>query len=67
MKFFANNADAPRRVGGGLRKIADAPPPPCRNREHDPPMGIVLPDGTYEHECPGCHDKQVFTVTRPYC
>lgn len=48
-----------------LRKIADAPPPPCPHPEHNPPGMIVLEDGTYEHICPACGKRQVFVVRRP--
>lgn len=34
----------------------------CRHPEHNPPGMIVLPPGAYEHECPGCGAKTVFTV-----
>lgn len=46
------------------RKIADAwkPSPPCPHPEHEPPSMVLLQPGTYEHECPVCHAKYVFTV-----
>jgi len=46
------------------RKIADLPANqhPCMNPEHNPPMYWVPEPGVYEHECPGCGKKQVFTV-----
>lgn len=44
-----------------LRKIADFPMP-CRSSEHNPPNMIVLEPGTYEHTCPQCGHKTVFTV-----
>ena len=47
---------------GGTRKIADAPEPACLHPEHDPASMIVREPGTYEHACPGCGNKQVFTV-----
>jgi hypothetical protein len=37
---------------------------PCFHRGHNPPTMIVLPPGTYEHECPACHAKQRFVVRR---
>jgi len=41
---------------------------PCLNPEHKPPMHIVLENGVYEHICPGCGHKTIFTVNRPmYC
>ena len=47
---------------GGTRKIADAPPPPCRCPGHNPPGMMVWEPGTYEHTCPDCGQKQIFTV-----
>jgi hypothetical protein len=26
----------------------------CKHPEHELPTQICLPNGTYEHECPGC-------------
>lgn len=46
------------------RKIADIPEP-CRHPDHNPPNMVVLENGIYEHECPGCHHKQRFHVNRP--
>lgn len=37
----------------------------CRSKEHDPPTMIVLPPGTYEHECSECHQKTTFIIDRP--
>jgi hypothetical protein len=37
----------------------------CRHPAHDPPNMIVLEPGTYEHECPSCHAKQIFQVREP--
>lgn len=49
-----------------LRRIGDVrETKPCRHPEHNPPMHIVLPDGVYEHECPSCHSRQIFTVEKP--
>lgn len=50
-------------IKGSTRKIADAPPPPCRHPEHNPPGMMVWSPGMYEHTCPGCGNKQIFTVT----
>ena len=61
-----------------IRKIADLPKPsegwkkgpwvpPCLHPEHNPPGSICLPPGVYEHECPGCHNKQVFRVDGFFC
>jgi hypothetical protein len=44
-----------------LRKLKDEEPP-CRDTEHNPPSMMVLSPGTYEHECPSCGKKIVFTV-----
>ena len=51
------------------RKINDAWPgaasgthPPCHDREHRPPNMQVFEPGTYEHECPSCRQRTVFTV-----
>lgn len=40
---------------------------PCLNKEHNPPMHIVLRPGTYRHTCPGCGRKQTFTVPAKIC
>lgn len=55
------------KIKGGLRKIANPPPPPCRSPEHDPPRMIVLEPGTYEYTCPLCGKVQIFTVPTTYC
>lgn len=39
----------------------------CLNLEHNPPMHIVLENGTYKHTCPGCGNVIVFTVNNPVC
>lgn len=45
------------------RKIADSPlTKMCRHPEHNPPGMQVFEPGTYEHTCPGCGHKMVFTV-----
>lgn len=46
------------------RKIADIRSQPCLNPEHNPPSMMVFKPGTYEHTCPGCGSKTIFTV--PY-
>lgn len=38
----------------------------CLNPDHNVPSMICLQPGTYEHECPGCHRKTVFTVHGTY-
>jgi hypothetical protein len=49
------------------RKIADPPPRPCSDPEHNPPSMRVYRPGTYEHECPRCHQKQVFIIHETWC
>lgn len=49
-----------------LRKIADAPVP-CRHPEHEVPGLISLRPGTYEHVCPACRARVVFTVPLVTC
>lgn len=44
-----------------LRKIAE-PIIPCMSTEHNPPKNIYLEAGTYEHICPSCGKKIIFTV-----
>ena len=56
------NEKANDKERGGLRKISGAEPAPCMHPEHEPPMFIVLEPGVYEHTCPGCGRKVVFTV-----
>lgn len=46
------------------RKISDLHRP-CSHPQHDPPKHAVLEDGLYEHECPSCHAKQTFVVSKP--
>ena len=48
------------------RKIADSPPRPCRHPDHNPPGMRVFKPGTYEHTCPACGKKLVFTVDGLY-
>lgn len=43
------------------KKIADAPMP-CLCPDHEPPRNRVFDPGTYEHTCPSCGKKTVFTV-----
>lgn len=42
------------------RKIADAPEF-CRDSEHNPPTHMVYEPGTWEHVCPRCKHRVVFT------
>ncbi len=51
---------------GGERKIANAPPPPCRHPQHNPAGYIVREPGTYKHECPGCGHINRFKVPAVY-
>jgi hypothetical protein len=46
------------------KKMGDLPNS-CRSPEHNPPHHVSLPNGVYEHTCPKCGAKQVFTVARP--
>lgn len=39
----------------------------CQHPEHNPPMHRVYEPGVWEHECPGCGKKQIFTVPRITC
>jgi hypothetical protein len=59
------NVEKPGEYGktkkGGTRKIADAPIP-CPHPGHEPPSHMVFPPGTYEHVCPACGHKTIFTV-----
>lgn len=46
-----------------MRKIAEPKQNEiCMNPEHKPPMHIYLTPGTYEHVCPSCGHKTIFTV-----
>lgn len=44
-----------------IKKIADLLRP-CTHPGHNPPMHMVYKPGVYEHVCPSCGKKQVFTV-----
>lgn len=46
------------------RKIADLPAL-CRHPEHEPGAHVVRENGVYEHECPSCGAKTLFTVSKP--
>lgn len=38
----------------------------CRDPGHYPPMHMAYkPGALVEHECPSCHQKQIFVVNRP--
>lgn len=52
---------------GGFRKIDDKLyiKEPCRHPEHQPPMHIVLENGTYEYTCPGCGEVRTIVVNKP--
>lgn len=45
----------------GTRKIADLPKV-CKHPEHEPPKFKVFEPGIYEHVCPACEHRTVFTV-----
>ena len=34
----------------------------CNHPEHNPPNMMVLEPGTYQHTCPACGKKTIFTV-----
>ena len=34
----------------------------CRSPEHYPPTHLYLDPGKYEHACPACGKKTIFTV-----
>jgi hypothetical protein len=40
--------------------------PPCRHPDHDLPMHILLPPGSYEHSCSGRGNKFTFHVDGTY-
>jgi hypothetical protein len=45
------------------RKIADFDQKQiCRDPGHNPPTMMLFEPGIYEHECPSCHNKMIFTV-----
>lgn len=46
---------------GATRRIGSVPKP-CTNAQHTPPSMMLYKPGTYEHVCPGCGMKGVFTV-----
>ena len=37
----------------------------CFNPGHNPPQHMVYSDGVWEHVCPGCGHRQVFTIRSP--
>lgn len=47
------------------RKLSDTPRQYCRDPEHEVPSHMVLDNGLYEHECPGCGNKIRFVVNKP--
>ena len=49
-----------------LTKIADVPKP-CANVNHNPPNGLYLPPGVYQHVCPACGATVTITVTGASC
>ncbi len=46
------------------KRISDLPVP-CSHLEHEPPRHRVFEPGVYEHTCPACGARQIFTVERP--
>jgi hypothetical protein len=55
---------------GGTRKISTPEEDAkrlCMHPEHNPAMLRVYEPGTYEHICPACGAKMVFTVPRITC
>jgi len=49
-----------------IKKITDAPKP-CMSLEHNIPNMMVFTPGTYEHTCPSCGKKTIFTVPQITC
>lgn len=45
-----------------IRKLADLPEP-CLSPEHGVPTHMVVAPGIYEHICPSCGHRTVFTVS----
>ena len=37
----------------------------CRDPGHNPPSHMVYEPGAYEHTCPKCNRKLIFTVQAP--
>lgn len=50
------------KIHGGTRKIGDPPPLSCSSPEHYAAGMTVREPGTYEHTCPTCGAKYIFTV-----
>lgn len=48
------------------RKIGETPRA-CSDPEHNPPSHMYYEDGVWEHVCPSCGARRVFTVMRPTC
>jgi hypothetical protein len=48
---------------GGTRKIGELPNKFCKHPEHNPASHRVYIPGVYEHVCPACGVRQVFTVS----
>jgi len=53
-----------------IRRIADEeltwlPCDVCRHPDHNPPSHMYLPNGQYEHECPGCKSITRLAVNHP--
>ena len=54
------------RTWGRTRKIGEPPPRPCQDPQHNPAGMVVREPGMYEHICPRCGQKQIFTVSGMY-
>lgn len=66
MGFVNNNFNLPPKEFGGTHKIGDIPKV-CTHPEHNPPTHMYLSPGIYEHVCPGCGGKIIFTVPAVTC
>ncbi len=65
----AKRVEQARQLGqgtGGTHKIAGPPSRPCQDPEHNPAGMVVREPGMYEHICPTCGNKQIFTVPTMY-
>lgn len=45
-----------------IRKINTTKFSPCFDLDHEPPTHMVFEPGMYEHTCPSCKRKIVFTT-----
>ena len=52
---------------GTIRRVGDIQKDVyCRHPQHDRPLMIVLPEGRYEHTCPGCKRVEAFVIRTDY-